>query len=188
MKKLFLALSLVGCLFASNSASALDSREVMDKLLLYIPNRIVDAFDMFTVDLGVGPVVEAQLMATRAVWGGAGIGLACKAYKAHNRQYGFGIEEGWYWSFVTVSDENFSLSRGTSLVKKYVEMRAGFPTPDRRTYGFFDGPRDYWAIGGSLGCLVTGDLFIHPVEWADFALGFFFIDIKGDDFTLDDFR
>lgn len=191
MKKFLLVLSLAGCLFAAAPVQAAGTgtdSEIADKLLLYIPNRLVDALDMFTVNLGIGPVIEAQLMATRAIWGGAGIGLSYKAYKAHNRQYGFGVEEGWYWSFIFVSDENYSVVDSTSLVKKYIENRSGFPTPDMRIYDFFEGKRDYWAIGGSLGCLVTGDLYIHPVEWVDFALGFFFIDIKGDDFTFDSFR
>lgn len=73
-------------------------------------------------------------------------------------------------------------------MKKYKEMYSGFPTPAQRTYDWRTGARDYWAIGGSLGCLITGDLYIHPIEWVDFGLGFLFIDIKGDDLVLDDFR
>ena len=61
-------------------------------------------------------------------------------------------------------------------VDNYVEMRAGVPDPTVRTYDFFSGPRDYWAIGGSLGLLIDGDLYIHPMEWVDFALGFFLIE------------
>ena len=48
--------------------------------------------------------------------------------------------------------------------------------------------RDSWAIGGALGFLVDGDVYIHPMEWIDFALGFFLIDIKNDDLVFDDFR
>ena len=66
--------------------------------------------------------------------------------------------------------------------------QAGVPDPTTRTYDFFDGPRDYWAIGGALGGLVDGDVYIHPMEWVDFALGFFLIDIKDDDLVFDDFR
>lgn len=184
MKKLFAAVFAAVC-FAVTPARGADIGEM---LALYIPNRILDAMDMFSVSLGVGPVVQARLMGTRLVDGGAGIGLACKAYKAHNRQYGFGIEEGWYWSFIFVGEENYSVINSTSLVDQYAEYRAGVPDPSTRTYDFFDGPRDYWAIGGSLGCLVDGDLYIHPLEWLDFALGFFFIDIKKDDLIFDDFR
>ena len=195
MKKILLTLGLAVMLSAGGAAMAAPAAyrsnpevNIGEKLALYIPNRLIDALDLFSVNLGVGPIVEIQMMGTRAVWGGAGIGMAWKAYKGYNRQYGFGTEQGWYWSFVVVSGEEYGVVNNTSLVKKYFEHRDGFPTPDRWPYNYFDGARDYWQIGGSLGCLVTGDLYIHPVEWFDFALGFLLIDVKGDDLTFDDFR
>lgn len=165
-----------------------DEVNIWEKLALYIPNRLIDSLDLFSVNLGVGPIIEAQMMATRAIWGGGGIGLAWKAYKGYNRQYGLGTEQGWYWSFVFISGEEYGVVNNTSLVKKYFETRDGFPTPDRWPYDYFDGARDYWQIGGSLGFLITGDLYVHPIEWVDFALGFLLIDIKDDDLTFDSFR
>ncbi len=160
---------------------------VGEVLALYIPNRLLDALDMFTVNLGAGPVIEARLMGTRLVDVGAGIGLSAKAFKSHNRQYGFGIEEISYWSLIFIGEEDYRLSTGTSLVDKYIELRDDLPE-FTRNYDFFSGPRDYFAIGGSLGCLIDGDLYIHPLEWVDFALGFFFIDIKQDDLTFSRFQ
>ena len=81
--------------------------ELKDKLLLYIPNRIMDLLDIFSVNIGVGPVAEARLMATRYCDVGAGIGITAKLYKDFNRQYGLGVEEGWYWSFIFVSEEQY---------------------------------------------------------------------------------
>jgi len=185
MKKFLLMLAIVA---AGTFGSQVQGATIGEKLLFYIPNRIVDAFDTFSVSLGLGPIVEARLMATRACDVGVGIGMDAKAYKLHNRQYGFGIEEGWYWSFIFVGEENFSVIESTPLVSRYVEMRAGFPEPTQRVYDFFDGPRDYWAFGGALGLVLDGELYVHPVEFADFILGFFLIDIKNDDFTLEDFR
>ncbi len=185
MKKWILVLSVIGCMF---SAGPVQASDWMEKIVLYIPNRLVDAMDMFTVNLGAGPVVEAQLMGTRVVWGGGGIGMSYKLCKAYNRQYGIGREQGYYWSLVGVSEDYTSMDWTMGLMKKYKEMYSGFPTPAQRTYDWHTGARDYWAIGGSLGCLVTGDLYIHPLEWLDFGLGFLFIDIKGDDFIFDDFR
>ncbi len=185
MKKLFL----VSALIASFCCAPVHGNDIGEKIALYIPNRLIDALDMFSFSLGVGPAVEARLMGTRFVDVGAGASLFCyKFYKHHNRQYGFGVEEGWYWSFVSVGEESYSMLASTSLVDKYVEHRAGIPDPTTRTYDFFDGPRDYWAIGGALGFLVDGDVYIHPMEWIDFALGFFLIDIKNDDLVFDDFR
>ena len=190
MKKLFLTLALVAVGFCGTPAHAewITKDNIGEKLLFYIPNRIVDAFDFVSVALGVGPVVEARLMATRAIDFGLGISFStAKVYKTYNRQYGLGIEEGWYWSFI-VGEEDYTIGDTTPLVAAYSESCAGFPLPTQRVYDFYDGPRDYWAIGGSLGLLIDGDLYVHPVELVDFVLGFFLIDIKDDDFTLEDFK
>ncbi len=197
-KKLLLGSAvLAGLLFsfplqgAEGTAPKSSTQEFFDrlpeKIVFYIPNRILDALDMFTLNLGVGAVAEARLMFTRAVDVGAGWGTTAKLYKAHNRQYGCGIEEMWYYSLICIGEEHYSMISNSPWVDNYVEMRAGVPDPTVRTYDFFSGSRDYWAIGGSLGLLIDGDLYIHPMEWADFALGFFLIDIKQDDLTLDSF-
>ena len=190
MKKLFLMLALVAAGFCGPQAHAewVTKENIGEKLLWYIPNRIVDALDTFSVALGIGPVIEARLMATRAIDVGAGIGMTAKAYKIHNRQYGLGIEEGWYWSFIIIGEEHYKIHDTTPLVATYSETFAGFPEPTQRLYDFYDGNRDYWAFGGSLGLLVDGDLYVHPVELVDFVLGFFLIDIRNDDFTLEDFK
>ena len=160
-----------------------------EKIALYLPNRILDALDMFTVTIGVGPVAEARLMGTRLVDVGAGYSMGTyKLYKDFNRQYGLGVEEGWYWSFIFVSEEQYTLTDSLGTVKRYSEDRTGIPKPDTRTYDFFTGQRDFWAIGGSLGLLVDGSVYIHPTEWVDLGLGFFLIDFRNDDYILDDFR
>ena len=198
MKKFFLIAMIAFSSVCGFSASGADSvaRDVcvltrgdgvLEAFALYIPNRLIDALDMFSLNLGAGPFIEARLMCTRLIDVGAGAGLVTKAFKDHNRQYGFGIEENYYWSLIFVGAEDFMISNGTSLIDKYLEQREGVPQLNR-TYDFFNGPRDYWAIGGSLGCLIDGNLYIHPLEWVDFALGFFFIDIKSDDLTFESFR
>ena len=84
MKKLLLVLGVAGALFTGAAAPAADSddslsRTITEKIVLYIPNRILDALDIFSVNVGVGPIVEEQMMGSRAVWGGAGCGLVWKA-------------------------------------------------------------------------------------------------------------
>ena len=159
-----------------------------EKIALYLPNRILDALDMFTVTIGVGPVAEARLMGTRLVDVGAGYSMGTyKLYKDFNRQYGIGVEDGWYWSFVAVGEEEYALREGSLLVDKYVESRRGIPTLEMRCYNYFTGPRDFWAIGGSLGFIIDAGVYIHPVEWVDFVLGFLMIDIRCDDLTFDSF-
>ena len=78
--------------------------------------------------------------------------------------------------------------RTSRLVKGYWESFIGLPTPEQEIYKYHDGARDYWQIGGGGGLLVTADVYVHPIEWVDFALGFLFLDIKDDDFTFEDFQ
>ena len=194
MKKIFLAVAVVaGMIFSAPLKGAEPSafeefvNRLPEKIVFYVPNRLLDALDMFSVNVGAGLVAQARLMCTRAIDVGAGWGTTAKIYKAHNRQYGVGIEEMWYYSLICIGEEHYSMINNSPWVDNYVEMRAGVPDPSVRTYDFFKGPRDYWAIGGSLGFLIDGDLYIHPLEWIDFALGFLLIDIKQDDLTLDSF-
>lgn len=192
MKKLLFAMTAALLFFAVAAPAAepapADDFMLKDRLILYIPNRIADLFDIFSANLGVGPVIGARLMGTRLCDIGAGWGMSYKMYKDFNRQYGFGVEEGWYWSFIFIGEEDYLLSDGTDLVCKYEETRSGMPSPLTRNYDFFTGSRDYWAIGGSLALGISGDLYIHPMEWVDLGLGFLLIDIRNDDFILADFQ
>ena len=83
MKKFLLTLAIVVSAFFGTQTHAewITKDNIGEKLLFYIPNRIVDALDTFSVSLGFGPVIEARLMATRAIDTGAGIGMCAKAYK-----------------------------------------------------------------------------------------------------------
>ena len=185
MKKFLLILGIAGVLFAGGSAKA-DTNRVLEKIVLYPANLVLDALDTFTLNIGFGPVLEARLQATAAIWGGGRVGMSWKMYKAYNRQYGFGTEDGWYWEFVSVGEENLGVLESTSPVHEYTDVRSGFPEPFNPVYRH--GNRYYWAIGGSLGGLVIGDLYIHPIDIADFVTGIFFYDLKGDDLIFDDFR
>lgn len=188
MKKFMLILMLgVATVFSAN-AGTFSEINWGEKLAFYLPNRVLDAIDTFSVNLGVGPVAEARLMVTRYCDIGAGwSGSTYKAYKDYNRQIGAGVEEGWYWSFVCVGEEEYRVTEATPMLDKYIERHAGIPSPMTRAYDLVSGPRDFWAIGGSLGLLLDGNLYIHPVELADFVLGFFLIDLKSDDLTFDRF-
>jgi len=185
MKKFLMILGVAGILFAGAGAKA-DTNRVLEKIALYPVNLVLDALDMFSLNIGFGPVAGAELQATSAVWVGGRAGMSWMMYKAYNRQYGFGTEDGWYWEFISVGEENFGILESTSLVNKYTEVRTGFPEPFNPVYR--SGNRDYWAFGGSLGGIIIGDFYIHPIDIADFCTGIFFYDLKGDDLMFDDFR
>ena len=104
MKKIMFVVAVAAMMFAGVSAQANTWGE---KILLYIPNRIVDLTDLFSVGIGVGGTVRAELMATELVKVGGSYDFGSfRAYKDWNRQYGFGMQKGWYWSLVSAGEEN----------------------------------------------------------------------------------
>lgn len=185
MRKFVIAVGMTALLIAGGN---LRGDEFLEKLALYVPNRIVDTLDAFSLNLGVGPVIRAELMATRAVTVGGSCGLTWKAIKDYNRQYGVGMQDGWYWSLAVVGEEDMRRERAVGTVKSYWEACAGFPIPTQRIYNPLEGARDYWQFGGALGALIEGEFYIHPIEGLDWLAGFFFLDPKKDDLTFDDFR
>ena len=159
---------------------------VIDKIALYFPNRILDALDVFTVSVGVGPAVQAELHATRGFAFGAGAGAEVMAVKGCNRQYGVCREAGYEVSFAMFNRINLERDGQSRLVVPFVIDEDGFPLPNQRLYEPYNGARDYWAIGGSLSLGLTTSVAIHPIEIADFVTGIFFIDLKDDDLTGED--
>ena len=96
MKKILLSVMLAGMMICGVSASDDTGVNWGEKIALYIPNRIVDAFDCFSVNVGVGPTICANLMATRFInVGGSWGDVTYTLYKDYNRQYGGGIQQGW---------------------------------------------------------------------------------------------
>ena len=103
MKKMLLLFAFTVILLGGYSAKA---QGVVDGVCLYIPNRLIDALDTFTLNMGVGPVVRCELRGTRAVQGGGGIGATAKVIKDYNRQYGACLQNGWNWEFISVAAED----------------------------------------------------------------------------------
>ena len=87
-----------------------------------------------------------------------------------------------------VAAEDIERRPTSRWVKEYWQHDEGFPSPTQRIYDFHNGARDYWEFGGSAGLGIEADVALHPVEVADFVTGFFFIDLKGDDLSFEDFE
>lgn len=184
MKKLLMCVSMVMML----TVHADVEEPFSNKLLLYIPNRFLDLLDISSVTLGFGPRAKAELMATRAMNFGAGIGASADLVKAYNRQYGCALENGWDASAFWITAEDSEITKSTRMVQKYWYYKYGIPSPQEDIYNFYTGARDYWECGFTLSALVNIHLGFHPVEFADFMTGLCFIDLKGDDLTMDNFE
>lgn len=186
MKKIACILSLTVLL---GGAVPMQGADILEQIALYIPNRIIDAFDCFSANLGVGLGARAELAVTQAITVGAGYEEnVFTINKDYNRQYGCGFQDGYYVQVVNLYEEDRRRDRLCGLTKSYWETRGGMPLPTDRVNDFQEGARDYWRVGGALGCLILGDVYLHPLEGVDFVLGFFLIDIKADDLVFDDFR
>ena len=179
-------IALIAIVFAMTIGSV-SQAQVLDKIVLYFPNRIVDAMDMFSISLAFGPTARGEVWCTRPFAFGAGTGVLAKAAKAYNRQYGCGLESGSETNFAAVTAETKYLTNCVGSLKEYDVDYTGAPNIDEKIYNFHDGARDYWSIGMTGGLAiaeVSGEF--HPVEIVDFFAGFLFFDIKGDDFTFAD--
>lgn len=160
-----------------------------DKLALYLPNRVLDILDVFTLNIGVGPTAKAELRATHALQAGAGVGYTAKAMKDTNRQYGVAMQNGWGTYLGSWSAEDIERRPASVFVREFWENKEGVPSPKDPIYENRKGARDYWELGGTLGVgVIEADVSLHPVDIADAVLGFFFIDIKGDDLTFENFK
>lgn len=160
----------------------------LDKLILYVPNRVLDFLDIFDVSLGFGPEVKAQAWVTRYFSFGGGVGGVAKLIKAYNRQYGAGLQSGWSLSFMMLSAEDSEMYETTRGVQKYFACYSGIPSINDNVYNFWKGPRDIFSIGAEGAIFGELDAEIHPFAIINFVTGFFFIDLKGDNVTMQDLR
>ena len=153
-----------------------------EKLMLYPLNRVLDLCDLASVSAGLGPDVQANLHATRALQVGAGASSTARAGYNTCREIGLYRQTGWEASLLSLSWENYSKTnvRSWDSVKEIEHKANGLSQPGYPIYR--DNVRDYWGIGGHLPLLLASvEAEVHPVELVDLVLGFFMVDLRGDD-------
>ena len=187
----FLALSICPSGFAAESpVPSKKTSPLLDAVVLYVPNRILDILDMFSLNIGAGLGARAELHATQALKVGGGIDYCMfKAMKDTNRQYGACMQNGVDFALGPVRMEDMLQKNPWGFVKEYYRNTEGVPSSDEEIYQPNTGAIDYWSFGGSLGVgIIEADVNIHPVDWIDAVFGILLIDIKGDDLTFENFR
>ncbi|MBN1863834.1 MAG: hypothetical protein JW808_02920 [Victivallales bacterium] len=186
MKKLTLVISVVLMMSYANVASA--QVRAGETILLYIPNRLMDFADMFSVTLGFGPAIGIEGQVTESLSLGGDVGPTAQMIKGINRQYGFAVQNGWNASFLMISAEERDRSQSIGSAKDYYYYSTGVPSMDKIPYDPHKGTKDFWAVGGKLKALIDAQFYLHPIEIADFVLGWLFIDIRDDDKTPDEIK
>lgn len=189
MKKTFwgIAAALV-MLFAGNDLCAQYTVEhstgkiIADKILMYIPNRLMDLADIFSVDLEAGTTAKLGVRFTHAFGFGFGIGDSGKVAWNYNRKYGTSINTASQVWFIGASKGTLMQDCIYGNLDEYDYSFSGFRyfwDPE-----FAKKYQDYWALEFSGVLLAGGRIAIHPVEIADFICGIFCFDLTKDDRTL----
>ncbi len=157
----------------------------MRAVLFYLPNRVADILDVFTLGVGLPSIpyvlpasVHANVHATRAVQVGVGSTHGVFLGKDFRRRLSWGIVQDEFSAgpFTVTHLERFQRQGEDSAKVDRVGML--LPTDEP----FAKGLSDYWAVGAQAGVLVAAiQVEVHPIEVLDALLGFLFIDISGDD-------
>ena len=154
--------------------------------LLYLPNRLLDLTDVVSVSVGV-PLLPSLFVAnpvhvnahvTRAAQLGVGdCNNVVSVGKGYRRRVVPWVRGARELSGGPVTMCHYTMDTGGEDLDF---RKAGILTPADRP--FSEGFMDYWAIGVDVAVLpVAAKAEIHPVEIADALLGFFLIDLSGDD-------
>lgn len=129
------------------------------KLILYLPNRVCDVFDVARARVRVGPGFAIGARVTR--YGELSVNTYTSIFAG---LHGPRTESRIPWP------AGIESRAGVAAV---IDVDTEFTAP---TYG-------YGEVGlGFHAGLVGLDVGVDPVEALDLALGFFFIDLTGDDF------
>ena len=117
---------------------------VIRGILLYIPNRIVDATDIMTFNVSIGDFFEWQMQATRYVQFGGFTGENYAIGGGYRRQYGTWHKNserlgfGFWEKEVTVVDDT------TGSVNEYLINFPHFLVANRRLDAFNYNDVDFW--------------------------------------------
>ena len=191
-------LTIIFALLICNSASAFSFNDV----LLWLPNRIADLTDIFSIGIGSHfGIPKGEVRITRALDFGGGDAAYTVLRKDYNRWLGVSLEQGHNVSVAYFGQENYRVDRvfgidrwwyptndNTNVLRgKIVRYNyKWWENPFSENYDIKTGTRDWFEISAEVGFIGYLRVAIHPIEIADFLLGIFFIDIKDDDLTIND--
>ena len=157
------------------------ARSKAARICLYVPDRILDFLDIVSFDLHMGPSAFINLHATRAAQAGAG-GRVVGGIGWH-RQRSLGIQyqtEGGVAVLPFGAQGHLLGSVGSSGFGSSMGHIAGLHRPSSEIYQDY---RDYWAVGTSASAFIGMDVDFHPLQLADFIVGWGLVDFLNDDFA-----
>ena len=156
-------------------------RGLFDRLIWYLPDRLLDLLDVVSVEVhsGAGGYVDLHLTRGAQLSGGARVvgGLGILPQRAIP---GFGLQANAGLSAFGVPAERFyGVVAGPGGVFTGAVTLRGGQSPTARIYQDY---RDFWSIGASATVgFFGGSADIRPVQLVDLFLGFVGLDIGNDD-------
>ncbi|WP_338041957.1 hypothetical protein [Leptospira weilii] len=152
-----------------------------ESILWYIPDRILDLYDIVSFNLNYGPQIGFGLWVTRAAQVVAFTGANAGFGWYQKRQLGGHAESS---AEIVIGPFGASVIAASKVGTGGIESTTRaifFHTPYHPLYQEY---RDYWGYGFKLGVIIAGfEVEAHLVEIADFFLGIFTFDFLNDDFA-----
>lgn len=155
-----------------------------ERLMLYPVNRILDLTDLISLNVGVGPDLQANAHVTRAIQVGLGAAGTARVGFNNHREIGTYRQMGAEFAFLALSAETYQKDNVSSWgsVKGIEHKSNGLSSPGHKIYRE---SRDYWAIGVHAPALLASvEAEVHLIEIPDLILGCIGFDLRGDDLDV----
>jgi len=149
-------------------------------ILLYVPNRILDTTNIMTIKLGVGAPVAAEVKLTEFARLGGTHGPRYFVESGYHGQYGVAYQQGTDFGFYPWTYADYDVEDSAGTIQEFA-MKQDWGLTDPTLYPYEQNIVDLWSIGAEGGCFVTARYEFHPRAVPNWVLGFFFLNINGDD-------
>jgi len=157
-------------------------RPTAQRVLLWLPDRLLDLMDVATFGVHLGPGAFGDWHFTRALQASGGFRATGGVGLHEHRSLGLKSQSEAGLNVLAMGAQAYGGALiGTSGVWSGSDSMAGMHRPDMRLYSDL---RDYWAIGTSATAAIIGfEVDLHPLQLADFFAGLFLVDFLNDDFA-----
>jgi hypothetical protein len=174
-------------LASEKAAKMPDYVPMQHRILWYLPNRILDAFDVAKLSIGVGPGVGLEVYVTRAIW------VSYLNYRSW--RFGFdgrtlgAYEDGQYrrwrindWHLAEWYGRNAAACRIPKFALKNFRPHEAPLVPGKAAVEEIE--KNLFDIGATVHFLVGADALVRPWEVLDLIVGLWADDPAQDDYGL----
>ncbi len=155
-------------------------RPAAQRVLLYVPDRLLDLLDVISFDAHVGPGIFVDAHGTHALQASAGARSAVGAGLSRGRMLGVHARQETGVAVLAMGARTGGIAvAGTAGARAHQASVAGIHDPYD---GYYQEHADYWSVGASATVLLAGGgAELHPVQLLDFLAGWIGLDPLDDD-------